>query len=60
MHRRKKVVRFPRLNEVIGWLFYHLGVTPSHSWGIHDGPTAGYGHLDHNGYFHFPIRPPED
>ncbi len=48
------------MSEAVGkflyWLFkHHLFHGPVHSWGIHEGPTCGYGKLDDNGYFQFPV-----
>ena len=42
--------------KLLYWLFKHrLFHGPVHSWGIHEGPTCGYGKLDDNGYFQFPV-----
>ena len=36
-------------------MLYKSGIRPNYSTGIHGGPTAGYGVLNHNGFFEYPL-----
>jgi len=36
-------------------MLYRAGIRPNYSTGIHGGPTAGYGTLDLNGFFEYPL-----
>lgn len=38
-------------------IFKLLKIRYKTSWGIHNGPTYGYGKLDHNGYWEYSIHP---
>jgi hypothetical protein len=46
---RDKAERF------VGWLLWTLRVKPGFSWTIADQPSAGYGKIDPNGFWQFPV-----
>jgi hypothetical protein len=38
----------------------HLFPGPTYSTGVHDKLTCGYGRVDHNGFWQFPVRSKEE
>ena len=45
-----------KFNKFIAKLLKFLGFKPNFSTGIHGGITSGYGELDHNGFWKFPLK----
>jgi len=44
-----------KTQELIGKILHKLGFRYKTSTGIHDGLTYGYGKLDYNGFWQYPI-----
>lgn len=50
-----------RWNKLVARVLRLLGFRPGYSTGIHDGLTCGYGELDTNGFWQYPLPdPPEE
>jgi hypothetical protein len=43
------------MKEKIAKVLYFFGFKPTYSQGLHGGTTCGYGTLDPNGYFEYPL-----
>lgn len=44
-----------RINEIIAKILKFVGLKPKYSNGICGNTTKGYGKLDNNGYWQFPL-----
>jgi len=43
-----------KLNELIGWIMWKIGIKPSVTHNIADMIEVGYGELDMNGFWKYP------
>ena len=49
-----------KIKEFIAKLLYFIGIKPCYSTGICGSSTCGYGKLDRNGYWEYPLYLKED